>query len=150
MRYSIKYALRSLAGMFIILMIPDLVQAQVSAEFDLAGYHMTNPVGTAAVGMAEATVKGDSLMISGHFEDLRGNYWSAYIHYGAAGETGNRLLRLHAELGEEHTSGRFDPQENAFKMSEAVRQALAEGKLYLLVSSVRYRQGEIRGQLPVL
>lgn len=150
MRYSIKSALLSLAGLYAIAMILVTAKAQVSGEFDLAGYHMTDPVGTAAVGMAEATVKGDSLMISGHFEDLRGRYWSAYIHYGVPGEKGNRLLKLHADIGEDHAAGRFDPQKNAFKMSDAIREALSEGKLYLLVSSGEYRQGEIRGQLPAL
>ena len=152
MKYSIefKFAVMSLAVLYAMLMTPFQTEAQVSGEFDLAGYHMADPVGTAATGMAEAIVKGDSLMISGNFEDLRGRYWSAYIHYGAPGETGNRLLNLHADVSDDHRSGRFEPHENAFKMSEAVREALAEGKLYLLVSSGQYPQGEIRGQLPVL
>lgn len=150
MKYSIRFTLLSMAGLFAALITPIQTEAQISGEFDLAGYHMTDPVGTAAVGMAEATVKEDSLIISGHFEDLRGRYWSAYIHYGAPGETGNRLLKLHADVSEDHKSGRFNPQKNAFKMSDAVRKALSEGRLYLLVSSGQYRQGEIRGQLPIL
>ena len=150
MKYSIKSVLLLVAGLHAILATPLQTEAQVSGEFDLAGYHMTDQVGTAATGMAEAIAEGDSLIISGHFEDLMGRYWSAYIHYGAPGETGNRLLKLHADVSEDHKSGRFNPQKNAFKISEAVRDALAEGKLYLLISSGQYRQGEIRGQLPVL
>lgn len=150
MKYSIKSALLPLAGLYIMAMTPLWAEAQVSGEFDLAGYHMTDPVGTSAVGLVQATVEGDSLIISGHFEDLTSRYWSAYIHYGAPGEKGNRLLKLHADVSDNHRAGRFQPLENAFKISEAVRQALTEGKLYLLVSSERYRQGEIRGQLPVL
>ncbi|WP_158278704.1 CHRD domain-containing protein [Rhodohalobacter mucosus] len=150
MRSVFKSALVSLFGLCAILIIPYQAEAQISAEFDLAGYHVTEPVGTAAVGMAEATVRRDSLIISGHFEDLKGRYWSAYIHYGAPGEKGNRLLKLHADVSDDHRSGRFDPQKNAFKMSDAVREALSEGNLYLLVSSEPHRQGEIRGQLPEL
>ena len=131
-------------------LFPALIAAQDSGQFDLAGYHLTDPVGTTATGMAEAVVEGDSLKISGHFQDLSSPYWSAYIHYGAVGETGNRLLTLHAEVSGDQTDGRFDPVVNTFHLSEAVRQALSDGKLYLLISSRRYRHGEIRGQIPSL
>lgn len=145
-----KTVYRVIAVSVLISFFPVLSAAQNSGQFDLAGYHLTDPVATSAVGMIEATVKGDSLMISGHFEDLSGAYWSAYIHYGAPGETGNRLLKLHADVSGDQRDGQFDPTVNAFKMSEAVHQALSDGKLYLLVSSGRHRQGEIRGQLPKL
>jgi hypothetical protein len=141
---------RVIAASVLITVFPVLSAAQSSGQFDLAGYHMTDPVATSAVGMAEVIVKGDSLMISGYFEDLTGPYWSAYIHYGAPGETGNRLLKLHAEVSEDQREGQFNPDVNAFKMSEAVHQALREGNLYLLISSHRFRQGEIRGQIPPL
>jgi hypothetical protein len=144
-----KYKFYAALSFFLVIHSMELY-AQSTYEFDLAGYHMVPAVHTTASGMIEVTIKADSLFVSGHFEELRGLYWSAYIHHGLHNETGNRLIRLTADVSDDHHSGTFSADNNAFRLSEAVRKALSEGKLYLVVSSDRYKQGEIRGQLPMI
>jgi hypothetical protein len=122
--------------------------AQTTFDFELAGYHKVPQVRTPATGTMEVTVHGDSLFVSGRFEDLRGHYWSAYIHFGAPGETGNRILRLRADLNEEKNGGEFLREKNSFELRPAIRQALRDGNLYVIISSNRNQDGEIRGQIP--
>jgi len=129
------------------LMVQDLF-SQTTFEFDLAGYHKVPPVRTTATGMMEATIHDDTLIITGTFQDLRGYYWSAYIHFGAEGESGNRLLRLRADLNEDKDSGEFLGEKNTFELRPAIRQALRDGNLYVIISSNRHQGGEIRGQIP--
>jgi len=107
-------------------------------------------VRTAASGTAEVYVESDTLYVSGTFSDLSGHYWAAFVHYGAEGEEGNRMFRLTAELNEEKDGGTFSFEENKFQLRELQREALREGNLYINISSDRYQEGEIRGQIPNL
>lgn len=141
--------MKSLA-IFVVLLSMMVVEAksQTTYEFELAGYNNVPVVRTPATGTITATVDGDSLSISGTFRDLRGSYWSAFIHYGEEGERGNRLIRLNVELNDERTSGEFKKEANIFQLRPAIREALKEGNLYIVVSSNRNQDGEIRGQIP--
>ena len=133
--------------LFFLLWITPCV-GQTKAEVNLAGYNHVPMVRTPAMGHAEVTVSGDSLFVEGEFENLRGRYWSAHIHFGEIGKRGHRLLRLKAELDETGSGGTFHPAENAFRLTEPVRAALREGKLYINIASTRFQHGEIRGQIP--
>jgi hypothetical protein len=124
------------------------VFSQASYEFVLAGYNQVPSVRTAATGTMEIIVEGDSLFVTGSFQDLRGHYWSAFIHYGKEGETGNRLIRLRADLNEEKNGGVFLKEKNRFELRPAIKDALRNGNLYMVISSNRNQDGEIRGQLP--
>jgi hypothetical protein len=124
------------------------VLSQTTYQIDLAGYNMTPPVRTPAIGFLEVTVHNDSLFVSGEFQDLRGQYWAAYIHYGKEGETGNRLIQLRADINEEKNGGEFKKERNSFELRAAIRRALQEGNLYVMISSHRNQAGEIRGQIP--
>ena len=142
--YRILFTMIVISG----LMAQDLYSQATTYEFDLAGYHMVPPVRTTASGTMEVTVQGDSLFVSGTFQELRGYYWSAYIHYGSPGETGNRLLRLRADLNDEKNGGELLKEKNSFELRPAIRQALRDGNLYMIISSNRNQDGEIRGQIP--
>lgn len=122
--------------------------AQVSSEIILAGYNHRPVVQTPAIGFTTITVERDSLFIEGEFQDLRGVYWAAYVHYGEVGKTGHRMLRLRADVAENRTSGVFKREENAFKLTDSLRDALRKGQLYINVSSHRHQHGELRGQIP--
>ena len=124
------------------------VLAQVSSEIILAGYNHRPVVQTPAMGFATITVEGDSLFIEGEFQDLRGVYWAAYVHYGEIGRTGHRMLRLTSDVAENRTAGVFKREKNAFELTAALRDALRKGQLYINVSSHRHQHGEIRGQIP--
>lgn len=140
-----------ISGLLIFLLITvSSGYSQTSHQLELTGYNMVPSVRTTATGMMEATVKGDSLFISGQFEDLMGRYWSAYIHYGDHDEEGNRLLKLSADVSEDHKSGIISEESNSFLLPQALREALKEGKLYVVISSGQFKQGEIRGQIPMM
>jgi hypothetical protein len=124
--------------------------AQQTRSVDLAGYNKVPSVRTPATGTLEVSVEGDSLFVTGPFEDLRGHYWSAFIHYGSERESGNRLLRLKPELNEEKNGGEFKREDNGFELRPSQRDALREGKLYIQISSSRHQGGEIRGQIPAM
>jgi len=96
------------------------------------------------------TFENDSLFVEGEFSDLRGAYWASFIHYGAIGKTGHRMFRLTAEIAEDRHSGTFNRQDNAFKLTEAHKDALRKGLLYINISSTRFQHGEIRGQIPAM
>jgi len=126
--------------------IPAL--AQVSSEITLAGYNHRPVVQTPALGFATITIESDSLFIEGEFHDLRGLYRAAYVHYGKIGKTGHRMLHLKPDVAESRTAGVFKKEENAFILTDALRNALREGQLYINVTSSRHQHGEIRGQIP--
>jgi len=129
-------------------LIAGEVLSQTTHQVDLGGYNKTPAVLTPATGMLDVTVHNDSLFVSGEFQDLRGQYWSAYIHYGKVGETGNRLIQLRADVSEEKNSGEFKKERNSFELRPAIRRALQEGNLYVIISSHSHQNGEIRGQIP--
>lgn len=124
--------------------------AQTTYPVTLSGMEQVPSVRTAASGTAEVYVESDTLYVSGTFSDLSGHYWAAFVHYGAEGEEGNRMFRLTAELNEEKDGGTFSFEENKFHLRELQREALREGNLYINISSDRYQEGEIRGQIPNL
>jgi hypothetical protein len=126
------------------------LHAQVTAEVNLTGYNQVPPVRTAADGKVEITVVGDSLFVTGRFTDLREYYRGAYINYGREGDTGNRMFQLRADLGEDKRSGEFKKERNSFHLRPAQIDALRNGRLYVNITSNRYRGGEIRGQIPPL
>ncbi len=131
-----------------LLLLSGSVYAQQSVEVMLAGFNHEPAVRTTAMGMATITVSADTLYIEGDFSDLMGNYGAAYIHYGARGKVGHRMFRLTADVNESRKEGVFRSEENQFVMTEAQRDALRKGMLYINISSDRFRQGEVRGQIP--
>ena len=136
---------------FLILILTAFpLTAQHTVGVNLAGYNHSPMVRTPASGYVQVTFENDSLYVEGEFFDLRGAYWASFIHYGAIGKTGHRMFRLKAEIGEDKHSGTFHRQDNAFKLTEAHKDALRNGLLYVNISSARFQQGEIRGQIPAI
>lgn len=138
--------------LFLIAAVPvtDVSAQSASFEVDLGGHNKVPPIRTPGLGKVEVVVEGDSLFVSGTFEEMRSTFWSAFIHYGGPRETGNPMFRLKAELNEERTGGVFRREDNAFEMRPAQKRALQEGKLYINISSSRHQDGELRGQIPRL
>ncbi len=129
----------------------DDIHAQTTYPVMLSGLEQVPPVRTPATGEFEVYVESDTLYVRGQFSDLRGHYWSAFVHYGAVGEEGNRLFRLSPdELNEEQNAGTFIFEDNKFHLRELQREALREGNMYINISSNRNQEGEIRGQIPTM
>lgn len=122
--------------------------AQTTSNIILSGQDNVPRVQTPALGNVDVTVHGDSLFVSGSFENLRSSYWSAFIQFGEPGESGNRIYRLTVDINEEKNGGEFDEEKNRFEMRPAIREALKNGNLYVQISTSRHQNGEIRGQIP--
>lgn len=143
------HSLMSFLAFFALIILPGIVQAQ-SAEIILAGYNHVPPVHTSATGVVTVTVEADTLIVEGHFRDLRDVYRSASIHYGPPDESGNRLFGLNVDLDEDRKGGAFAAEENRFGLRPSLREALRAGNLYISVASNRHQRGEIRGQIPAI
>ena len=141
---------KSLFLILLIGMITATGMAQSTVEVMVAGHNQIPSVRTPGTGMIEVTVEGDSLFVSGSFEDLREYYLGAGIHFGRKNENGNEIYRLSAELDEDKTGGVFKAEENRFELREAQKEALRNGRMYVNIRSNRNRSGEIRGQIPPL
>jgi hypothetical protein len=141
---------KSLLLVLFIGMITASAMAQSTVEVMLTGHNQIPSVRTPGSGMIEITVEGDSLFVSGSFQDLREYYLGAGIHFGRTNETGNEIYRLSAELNEGKTGGVFKEEENRFELREAQKEALRNGRMYINIRSNRNRSGEIRGQIPPL
>lgn len=124
--------------------------AQETATVVLAGYKVNPPVSTPAAGTALVTFRNDSLFVEGSFTDLNSVYRGAGIHYGSKRENGNQVLKLNSDLGEGQTSGKFIASENGFKLTEALREAVNKGLLYINIYTQLQPRGELRGQIPAM
>ena len=133
---------------FFLISMATLLSAQTVHDVPLSGLEMVPRVQTPALGNVQVWVESDTLYVRGSFSDLRGSYFAAQIHYGRRGETGNRIFRLRASLNEDQQSGEFKVENNTFPLRPAQRTAIANGNFYIIVSTNRHQQGEIRGQIP--
>lgn len=121
---------------------------QQSVQVVLTGMDQVPEVRTPATGMVNVTLEGDSLTVDGSFSDLRGNFTGMSIYHGREGEQGNQLIKLQVDLDEDHKGGTLDPEKNKIELREGIKSALSQGMLYLSITSDRFQQGEIRGQIP--
>lgn len=132
----------------VLFMVPVMLFAQNQRqEIVLNGVNMVPDVQTPATGSVQVWVESDTLYVSGEFMNLQTYYYASNIHYGGEGETGNPIYKLQPEVNENHTGGTFSPENNAFKLSEAMLEAFNNGNLYITVASDKWRRGEIRGQI---
>ena len=142
------YVLTFCVGLSWILTDTSTLQAQQVKKITLAGYKHNPPVSTSGSGSVTITLKGDTLSLKGTFEDLVDIYFGGYIMVSIRGERGNQLHRLKATLDEDNrTSGTFAKEENKFALSEAEKELLAKGDLYINITSRENRKGELRGNI---
>jgi hypothetical protein len=124
------------------------IVAQQQATIDLGGYQQVPPVRSSGSGTLTVTLHADTLFVEGSFQDLIGQYRTAAIHYGSSRESGNRLLALKVTIGDDHLSGEFKREDNAFVLRPSLLEALEQGNLYINIATRRNMTGEIRGQIP--
>lgn len=123
------------------------VHAQQSQQIILAGYNHKPPVSTPGSGMATVSLKDDTLMVEGDFENLSAAFSGAYIMVNLRGQAGNQLYRLKAELNKEKTGGTINANENKFALTPAEKALLKKGELFINISSFENRNGELRGDI---
>ena len=113
----------------------------------MTGLEMVPDIQTAATGSGEAWIESDSLYVRLEFKNLQAPYYSANVHFGDEGETGNPIYKLNPVLGEDHRQGTVDPNQNKFALSDAMKEAFQQENLYITVASEQHQRGEIRGQI---
>lgn len=122
------------------------VEKEKSYEATLKGQSEVPKVETKAKGSASLTLNGDSVYVNGSFSDLSSTYVASHIHMGSEGENGDPVIPLDPEIGDDQTSGKWDA---SYAISDAQKEALKAGNLYVNVHSENHKSGEIRGQLSV-
>lgn len=123
------------------------LSAQDKKMVIFTGLEMVPDVHTPASGGGEAWVESDTLYVRLEFENLMAPYYASNIHYGEEGENGNPIYKLNPVLSENHRAGAFDPDNNKFALSDAMKEAFENGNLYITIASEQHKRGEIRGQI---
>lgn len=118
----------------------------------LSGSSEVPPVATTGSGMVMATLDGDSLFVSGTFQNLASDYNSAiqggaHLHIGYAGSNGSISIPLNATLNGDNRSGSFDEMDNRFELTSSQVMALEERQFYVNIHTMDNPAGEIRGQI---
>jgi|SRR5690625_8600 len=123
---------------------------QQAATVSLNGFSNIPPVQSSGSGSVTVVIDDDQLSVEGEISDLDSRYTSSGIYYGSPRETGNQLIKLHLETGENSRQGEFRREDNTFDLRSGIREALEAGNLYISVSTEENRSGELRGQVPPL
>lgn len=117
-----------------------------------------NAPSTTATGMAEATLKGDRLMVRGRFNRLSSTLRdyaadptnppnpkitsAVHIHRGEATENGPFQFALTVMMNDMSMGGQFRGE---YTLSSEQLEALANGKMYIDIHTKQNRAGELRG-----
>ena len=124
-------------------------EEDVTYKVELAGRFEVPPVDTDASGSATATLEGDTLTVTGDFDDLSSNLYDvdgspAHIHVGDAGENGPIAFPLEVSADDDAQGGSFSLTQRLSTDEQAVFRA---GGYYINVHTETYQDGEIRAQL---
>ncbi|MGM0586840.1 MAG: CHRD domain-containing protein [Bacteroidota bacterium] len=144
--------LNTLIFVLALLFTPALLNAQDSPKsrswnVTLAGFKEIPKVATSASGTAIIKLQGDSLFVTGSFQDLTSSYRSAHIFRGIDKEVGNAILALKTSLADDKRSGRLLKRSNRFKLNAYQKAALLNGELYISIASSEHPYGEIRSNI---
>lgn len=121
-------------------------------EAFLSGNQERVPVLTSAKGQVTAELTGDTLVVSGAFSGLKGDFavnvaGGAHIHLGYAGQNGGIQLPLNSDLDPDLKGGVFSADSNRFVLTPGQKAALQNRQFYVNIHSTIYTGGELRGQL---
>jgi hypothetical protein len=118
----------------------------------LTGRGEVPPVLTSAHGVVTATLKSDTLIVSGSFSGLTGDLATniaggGHIHMAYAGRNGGVIFPLNIDTDSTLRNGSFSADSNRFLLSAGQLNALNERALYINVHSTTHTGGELRGHL---
>ena len=105
------------------------------------------PNASPATGTMGATLTGTTLVVTGTFSGLTGNYAASHIHTGGAAATGPVIFALAPTVATDQRGGTFAAAANTFTLTPAQVTALQSDGLYVNIHSATFGGGEIRGQL---
>ncbi len=134
------------------------IRGQLLPEAD--DYFTTNLFGSNEVpavfsnshGALALELHGDTLMVSGAFDDLDGKFnaaiaGGAHLHFGLAGQTGGIALGLETTINSDLYGGVFAAADNTFVLTADQLAALRAHQVYANIHTAVYSSGELRGQV---
>lgn len=116
----------------------------------LSGNQETPPVPSLGSGMVTAVIDGDSLRVSGSFENLGSKFnenIGAHLHVGYAGTNGPVEIGLTPTLDADSLGGMFMESDNTFELTTTQADLLRMRQMYVNIHTDAYGSGELRGQL---
>lgn len=126
---------------------PVLPPAPSNYAASLSGLQENPPVVSDGSGSITAVLTDTTLVVTGSFSGLTGNYTMSHIHMGANGANGGVVFTLTPQVGGDSKSGSYLAESNTFGLTESQIAALSSGSWYVNVHSETSPGGEIRGQL---
>ncbi len=119
---------------------------------NLVGSNAVPPVMSDGIGSVALEVHGDTVVVSGSFENLSSPVATdiaggLHIHRGLAGQNGGVVQPLQVTLDAEGTSGQLLADSNTYVFSQEQLDELRGGGWYLNLHTTNVTSGELRGQL---
>lgn len=102
---------------------------------------------TLADGQLIATLIGDSLTVTGSFDNLESAATAAHIHLGTAGTNGGVVFPLTYTLNAGNVSGEFLAANNSFALTADQMASFLKRDYYVNIHTMENGGGEVRGQL---
>jgi plastocyanin len=118
----------------------------------LSSYQEPGTVVSNATGDVKAVLDGKSLVITGSFKNLIGDFTGApaggaHVHRGYAGQNGGIQLNLTIVPDGDKKGGKLEAAANTFTLTDDQLALLQSRQLYVNIHTSTYAGGEIRGQL---
>ncbi|MAT53401.1 MAG: hypothetical protein CMN32_02890 [Saprospirales bacterium] len=126
--------------------------AQAVFRAMLTGSQEWPVVTSAATGLVQAELQGNTLIVSGAFGGLESDVATsiaggAHLHIGPPGANGGVAVALDATLDADLRGGIFEPSSNTFTLTNDQVASLLDRQCYVNIHTIGNMAGEIRGQL---
>ncbi|MEZ4849717.1 MAG: CHRD domain-containing protein [Bacteroidia bacterium] len=118
----------------------------------LFGSFQRVPVISEGGGLLVLDLVGDTLTVSGSFDNLNSAFNSAvaggaHLHNGLSGQNGGINIGLKATVDTDQLGGIFEADSNKFFVNAAQKASLEERRLYANIHTLTSPGGELRGQV---
>jgi len=118
----------------------------------LQGINEVPPISSPAFGALKAEVTGNTLTLSGAFQELVGAFdfdiaGGSHLHLAESGANGGIEVELNASVDSALTSGVYLPDSNQYELTDMQLEALLGGEIYFNLHTTEFPAGELRGQL---
>jgi hypothetical protein len=122
-------------------------QADVVFRTNVSGAQEVPVAKTMASGALILELNGDSLFVSGSFNNLSSNYAASHLHTAMAGSAGGVAVTLNATVAADNQSGVYLASDNRFELTSDQKEALMNRGVYVNIHSANFAAGELRGQV---
>jgi uncharacterized repeat protein (TIGR01451 family) len=130
----------------------DELRGQLLAEANayfvatLSGQSQSPGINTEALGQVMMEITGNRIIASGSFNNLSSSAGEIALNQGLAGEIGNTIVNLNANLNAGNQGGIIQAANNTFESSVGILGRFNDRNTYVNIPSATRAAGEIRGQ----